>query len=89
MHYKAKSIGAVHIALGGLAGHMRIEAEPGVAVSAKTVGELRKVRSWPEDLVITTPQEHYAESVVKVNSLPTETVRCRLSKQVDTPNRQN
>ena len=42
MHYKAKSISALHIALGGLAGHMRIEAESGVDVSAKTVDELRK-----------------------------------------------
>jgi hypothetical protein len=67
MHYKPKSIGALHIALGGLPGHMRIEAESGVAVSAKTVGELRKATSWPENLVIITPQEHYAESVVKVS----------------------
>ena len=67
MHYKPRSIGALHIALGGLPGHMRIEAEPGVAVSAKTVGELLKVTSWPENLVITTPQEYYSESVVKVS----------------------
>ena len=67
MHYKPKSISALHIALGGLPGHMRIEVEPGIAVSAKTVGELRKVTSWPENLVITTPQEHYPESVVKVS----------------------
>ena len=69
MHYKAKSIGALHIALGGLPGHMRIEAEPGVSVSAKTVDELRMVTSWPENLIITTPQEHYAESVVKVSKV--------------------
>ena len=67
MHYKPKSIGALHIALGGLPGHMRIEVEPGIAVSAKTVGELRKVTSWPENLVITTPQERYPESAVRVN----------------------
>jgi hypothetical protein len=73
MHYKAKSIDALHIALGGLPGHMRIEAEPGVAVSAKTVGELRKTTSWPENLVITTPQEHYAESVVKVSKVSVAT----------------
>jgi hypothetical protein len=28
MHYKPKSIDALHIALGGLPGHMRIEVEP-------------------------------------------------------------
>jgi hypothetical protein len=67
MQYKPKSLGALHIALGGLPGHMRIEAEPGIAVSAKTVGELRKVTSWPENLVLTTPQERDSESVVKVS----------------------
>jgi len=46
---------------------MRIEVEPGIAVSAKTVGELRKATSWPENLVITTPQKHYPESAVKVS----------------------
>jgi hypothetical protein len=46
---------------------MRIEVEPGIAVSAKTVGELRKVTSWPENLVITTPQERESQSVVKVS----------------------
>ena len=67
MHYKPKSIGALHIALGGLPGHMRIKVEPGIAVSAKTVGELRKATSWPENLVITTPREHHPDSVVKVS----------------------
>jgi len=67
MQYKPKSLGALHIALGGLPGNMRIEVEPGVAVSAKTVGELRKVTSWPENLVITTPQERDSESMVKVS----------------------
>jgi len=31
MHYKPKSIGALHVALDRLPGHMRVEAEPGVA----------------------------------------------------------
>jgi hypothetical protein len=49
MQYKPKSLGALHIALGGLPGHMRIEVEPGISVSAKTVGELRKVTSRPRE----------------------------------------
>jgi hypothetical protein len=52
---------------------MPIEAEPGVAVSAKTVDELRRIMSWPENLVITTPQKYYAESVVKVSKLSVAT----------------
>jgi len=66
MRYKPKSTSALHIALGGLPDKMRVELDPGVRVSAKTVGELRKVTAWPENLVITTPQERYPESTVKV-----------------------
>jgi hypothetical protein len=62
MQYKPKSIGALHIALGGLPGHMRIEVDSGIAVSAKTVGELRKITSWPENLVITTPRKRQSHS---------------------------
>jgi hypothetical protein len=67
MRYKPKSIPALHIALGGLPAKMRVEADPGIGVSATTVGELRKVTAWSENLVITTPQEHHPESTVKIS----------------------
>jgi hypothetical protein len=67
MRYKPKSIAALHVALGGLPDRMRVEADPGIGVSAKTVGELRKVTTWPENLVITTPQERHPESAVKLS----------------------
>jgi hypothetical protein len=67
MRYKPKSTAALYIALGGLPDKMRVEVDPDIRVSAKTVGELRKVTAWPENLVITTPQERYPESVVRVN----------------------
>ena len=67
MRYKPKSIAALHIALGGLPVKMRVEADPGIGVSAKSVGELRKVTAWPENLVIITPQEQHRESAVKVS----------------------
>ena len=75
MRYKPKSSAALHIALGGLPAQMRVQVEPGIEVSAKTVGELRKVAAWPENLVVTTPQERHADSVVKVSkaSLATRT----------------
>ena len=66
MRYKPKSLAALHIALGGLPDKMRVELDPDVGVSAKTVGELRKVTAWSENLMITTPQERYPESVIKV-----------------------
>jgi hypothetical protein len=67
MRYKPKSIAALCIALGGLPGNMRVEVESGIEVRAKTVGELRKVTDWPENLAITTPQDRHPESVVKVS----------------------
>ena len=67
MRYKPRSIAALHIALGGLPAKMRVEADPSIGVPAKTVGELRKVTAWPENLVITTPEERRPESAVKVS----------------------
>ena len=67
MRYKPKSIPALHLALGGLPGKMRVEADPDIGVSAKTVGELRKLAEWPENLAVTTPQHHDLENAVKVS----------------------
>jgi hypothetical protein len=66
MRYKPKSIAALHIAVGGLPGKMRVEIDRSIGVSAKTVGELRKVTAWPENLVITIPQAR-DEGVVTVS----------------------
>ena len=67
MRYKAKNIAALHIVLSGLPNKMRVQVDPDIGVSAKTVGALRKVTAWPENLVITTPQERYPESAVKIS----------------------
>jgi hypothetical protein len=67
MRYKPRSTAALDIALGGLPDKMRVEVEPGVTVAAKTVGELRKVAVWPENLAVTTPQERGPGSAVKVS----------------------
>ena len=67
MRYKPRSIAAFHVALGGLPAAMRVEVDQSIGVSAKTVGELRKVTTWPENLVITTPQERHSESAIRVS----------------------
>jgi hypothetical protein len=41
--------------------------DPNIRVSAKTVGVLRKVEAWPENLVVTTPEERRPGSAVKVS----------------------
>jgi hypothetical protein len=67
MQYKPKSVDALRIVLGGLPGSMRVEVDSKLGVSAKSVGELRKATYWPENLVITTPQERYPGCAVRVS----------------------
>jgi hypothetical protein len=67
MRYKPRSIAALEIALGGLPNQMRVQVDSDIAISAKTVGELRKVTAWPENLAITTPQDRHRESAVRVS----------------------
>ena len=50
-------------------GRMRVEVDSDIKISAKTVGELRQVSVPPENLAITTPQERYSESVVRVSKV--------------------
>ena len=55
MRYKPKNVAALHLALGGLPDRMRVNADQSTGVSARTVGELRKTTTWPENLAMTTP----------------------------------
>jgi hypothetical protein len=73
MRYRPKSIAALHIALGGLPAKIRVAVDRDIGVTAKTVGELRKVTAWPENLVITTPQERFPESAVKITKVSVAT----------------
>lgn len=66
MRYKPKSTAALQIALGGLPDRMRVEAEPGLGVSAKTVGELRRTAAWPGNLAIAVPPQLDPEATVKI-----------------------
>ena len=67
MHYKAKSTVALQTLLGSLPDKMPVEVDPDIGVSAKTVGELRKVTAWPENLAIITPPELYPGCAIKVS----------------------
>ncbi len=69
MRYKPKSVPALHIALGGLPEKMRVEAEPGTHLPAKTVGQLRKLDAWPDNLVLSVPEQHDAATCVKVGKV--------------------
>lgn len=67
MRCKPKSIAALQVALGGLPDAMHVEADRGIGVAAKTVGQLHKVTAWPDNLVITTPQERYGGRTIRVS----------------------
>jgi hypothetical protein len=67
MRYKPRNVAALQLALGGLPDTMPVETDRGVAVSAKTVGDLRKVSAWPENLVVTTPLQRFPDSTLKVS----------------------
>jgi hypothetical protein len=67
MQYKPKNVAALQVALGGLPDAMHVETDRDVGVSAKTVGQLRRVSAWPENLVITTPQGRYLGSAIRVS----------------------
>ena len=67
MRYKPKSTAGLQLALGGLPNSMPVEVDSGLGVSAKTVGELRNATTWPENLAVKRPQEHYSGSSVKVS----------------------
>ena len=57
---------ALHIVLGGYPDRTRVAIDPGLSVSAKTVGELRKVTVWPENLAITTPPDQSPDDIIRV-----------------------
>src|SRR3974377_960411 len=77
MRYKVRNIAALKVILGDLPDRTRVEVDRHIKLSAKTVGELRKMIDWPEVLAITTPREGSSESVVKGSrpSIATRTSR--------------
>jgi hypothetical protein len=52
MRYKPKSNAALSAALGGLPEQMRVEVDADIGASASTVGQLRQMPVWPDNLVI-------------------------------------
>ena len=92
MKYKPKSVAALHIALGSLPDKMRVQVDPDIRVSAKTVGELRKVTAWPDNLVIATTFESRG-FVYKINVCARGSIKdagywprsCRALSKSDSP----
>jgi hypothetical protein len=73
MHYKVKSVVSLQTLLGGFPDRTRVEADPGIGVSAKTVGELRRLTAWPDHLAITTSPERRPDDIIRVTKCSVST----------------
>lgn len=74
MRCKVKNKAALELVLGDLPDRTRVEVDPPIKLSAKTVGDLRNLPALPEVVVVTTPRQRYAESPVVI-SKPTGATR--------------
>jgi hypothetical protein len=52
VRYTANTIEEIRKLLLGYRDNMRVEVETGIAVTAKTVADLRALPTWPEGLVL-------------------------------------
>ena len=52
MRYPAETIEAMRLHLLGYRDNMRVEVETDIAVTAKTVADLRALATWPGDLIL-------------------------------------
>jgi hypothetical protein len=52
VRYSANTIEEMHRLLLGYRDNMRVEIETGVAVTAKTVADLRALPTWPNGLIL-------------------------------------
>jgi hypothetical protein len=73
MRYKVKNVAALKLILGDLPNRTRVEVDRHIKLSARTVGELRKMADWPEVLAVTLPRQGSPESVVRVGKPSTAT----------------
>lgn len=73
MRYKVKNVAGLNVILGDLPNRTPLEVDRDISLSAKTVGELRKVTDWPEVLAITLPREGSPKRTVKVSKPSTAT----------------
>jgi hypothetical protein len=67
MRYKPRSIAALQTLLEGVPDRTPVQVDADTGVAARTVGQLRKVAAWPDNLAITTPQQNLPGSTIKIS----------------------
>ena len=68
MRFMPKNLGDLHTILIRLHDEIPVEASPETGVSAKSVSELKRLASWPSNLVVETPDDpSRSESTVKIS----------------------
>jgi hypothetical protein len=67
MRFLPRNLGDLHTVLTRhLSDEVPVEASVETGISAKTVGELRQLSSWPGGLVVETPRD-FGHHVVKIS----------------------
>jgi len=69
VRYKIKGSAVLRLALGGLPAQVPVRLDADIDISAKTVGELRELTALSENLAISTPQDGYPDSGVRVSKV--------------------
>ena len=69
MRFAPNNLGDLHTILHRhLPDEMPVEASTETGISAKSVGELRRLSSWPSRLLVETPRDPgHPESIVKIS----------------------
>ena len=68
MRFVPRNPGDLHTVLNRLPDEMPVEAGADTGVSATTVGELRRLLTWPKNLVVIVPPgPNHRENAVKIS----------------------
>ena len=74
MRCRVKNKASLELVLSDLSGRTRVEMDPSIKLSAKTVADLRSLVELPEAVVVTIPRVRYSGGAVVV-SKPTGPTR--------------
>jgi hypothetical protein len=66
MRMRVNDVAQLRQAVFGVAGGMKVQADPDTGISAKTVDELRTLTSCPAGLVVIVERERYPETTVTI-----------------------
>ena len=80
MQFVPKNPGDLHTALSRLPNDMPVHAGPDTGISVTVVGDLRRLLTWPGNLMVTVPPGNDPGSAVKISrAVPTQSSSKRVN----------